>query len=323
MSRIIVMCMLVAGCKTLPSRPLDIVGGSAVDKNGLLVDPHWAGQATGHPVEPTVCSPSGSAQDDAANWQTCTQYPVKPERGKGCGPHVNWFPIQYTGIIEWEDKSPPTEDDDYNLLLHRDDQAMYSTANGGGLQAEFDSDETVDHFATAWWVRFKNTVDGGNQGAHDMLYNKRAIAIGLVGLDCAGHEPGKNHCYTELHPVYALAIHANDDPGHDHWAFFIRNRGDEGWCASTEQQWTPSSYTNRKAEYHLVLPAPNAKTFTTRSGDVRVFGAGVSRPAGSDVYSAKLVPGSGLDITVWLPDPATVSDSDDWAVEGDLDLEFR
>jgi hypothetical protein len=325
--RVVLIASSMTACKTIQSRPLDIVGGSTVDANGLLVNPHWAGQIAGKPVDPTICSPSGSAQDNPANWNTgnnaCTTYAVKTERGKGCGPHVNWFPIQYSGIIEWDSHSAPGTDDDYNVELKRDDQAMYTSANSSTIHCEFDSDETVDHFTTPWWVSFKNTVNGGDQGAKAMINNKQAIVIGLAGLDCAGHEPGKNICYTELHPVYALAIHVNDDPGHERWAFFIRNRGDEGWCSSNEQKWTPSRYTNGKGEYHIMLPAPNARTFITRSGNVKIYGAGNSRPPGADEYTAKLVPGQGLDVTVLLPDPASVGDADDWIVEGDIDVIFR
>jgi hypothetical protein len=319
-----VLVVACGACKTVQPKPLDIVGGSAVDQNGLLVNPHWGGQVGSAAIDPTVCSPSGSAQDDPANWARCTSSKITTDRGGGCGPHVNWFPIQYSGTINWEDHSSPPEtgaDDDYNVRLTRSDAALYSKQNAYVL-GEFDSDETIDHFGTAWWLSFKATVNGGNAGAQAMIKDKQAIAIGLAGLDCAGHELGKNLCYTELHPVYALAIHVNDDPGHDHWAFFIRNRGDEGYCSSTEQRWTPSRYTNGKGEYHLMLPAPNAKGFTTRSGDVRLWGAGSNHPtAGS--YEAKLVAGQGLDLMVLLPDPATVSDSDDWILEGDLDLQFQ
>ena len=271
-----------AGCVTLQPRPLDIVGGSGVDANGLLINPHWGGQTGNAPVEPTVCSPSGSAQDDPANWTTganaCTRYPVKTERGKGCGPHVNWFPIQYSGTIAWENHSAPGTDDDYNILMSRPDKAMYGTQRPDSLLCEFDSDETVDHFHTAWWQSFHNTVDGGNAGARDMLANKEAIVIGLASFDCAGHEPGQNHCDAELHPVYALAIHVTNDPQHDHWAFFLRNRADEGYCASNEQLWTPARFTNKQAEYHLLLPHTGAKGFAFNSQDVRLFGKGNSGP---------------------------------------------
>jgi hypothetical protein len=58
-----------------------------------------------------------------------------------------------------------------------------------------------------------------------MIENDDVIEIGLLGLDCA------HSCGSELHPVYAMAVHTNDDPNDDAWAFFGRDLGSEGFCA--------------------------------------------------------------------------------------------
>jgi hypothetical protein len=174
----------------------------------------------------------------------------------------------------------------------RDDKAMYGTQRPTAIYGEFDSDETIDHFQTAWWQLFHSAVDGGNAGAKDMLSGKEAIAIGLAGLDCAGHEPGQNNCDVELHPIYALAIHVTNDPQHDRWAFFIRNRGDEGYCASNEQQWTPMRFTNGQGEYHLLLPHIGAKEYSFNNRDVRLYGQGSSGSAGN-AFQPTLLQGKG------------------------------
>jgi hypothetical protein len=60
--------------------------------------------------------------------------------------------------------------------------------------------------------------------------DKEAIVMGLYGVDCA------HDCGAELHPVYALAIHVNNNLLDDTWAIFVRNWGDEGYCGSHEEE---------------------------------------------------------------------------------------
>ena len=117
----------------------------------------------------------------------------------------------------------------------------YSTA-----AIEFDSDETVDHFTTTWWKRFRSVVDnfgndyGQSLGCYNgnpkactaasalfqMISGKFAIVSGVFGMDTA------HGIYPEIHPAFAMAIRVNDDPSDETWEFFARRSGDEGFCSS-------------------------------------------------------------------------------------------
>ncbi len=135
------------------------------------------------------------------------------------------------------------------------------TAGAYSLGVEFDSDETIDHFTTPWWVSFHDAVDavskakgaitncvvlggtGCTQSAlvalfevlrqkqwavYNMVAGKHTIVSGLYGLDCA------HGCFPEIHPVFAMAIRVKDDPTDEVWEIFARRSGDEGFCSEKE-----------------------------------------------------------------------------------------
>jgi hypothetical protein len=72
-------------------------------------------------------------------------------------------------------------------------------------------------------------IDPGKDGAAaQRIFDSPAIVIGMFGLD------SEHGAYSELHPVYGLAIRTNSDAGHvgtDDWVFLVRNWGNEGYCA--------------------------------------------------------------------------------------------
>src|SRR5205823_12840988 len=74
--------------------------------------------------------------------------------------HVNWpYPATYEGKIFWEEKSAPGQDDEYSLNLLTPGGAGATDKNHiidgqRTIHLEFDSDETIDHFHTAWWEGF-------------------------------------------------------------------------------------------------------------------------------------------------------------------------
>src|SRR5262249_27557430 len=90
--------------------------------------------------------------------------------------HLNWMPATYEGLLFWEDHSTPGTDDDYNFRLMPAGQAGLVQANLNhpypGLELEFDSDETIDHFHTPWWTSFHKAVDAGDQQAQAMVKGK-------------------------------------------------------------------------------------------------------------------------------------------------------
>jgi len=307
---------------------LDVVSTGGFDDNGFALDPTWASQILQGSVfslaNPAACAPSGSAQDDPKNWYSgpnpCTHFHVTTNRGFWCGPHVNWFPVTYQAdAVAWESHSAEDADDDYNIDLLRKDYRLYGADKAVTAQvySEFDADETIDHFQTAWWRLLHSAVDGKSRATPDSLLasSKGAVAIGLLGLDAA-HGSGS----VELHPIYVLAIHINDDPNDDHWAFFARNKADEGYCSSHKEGLYPltrggdPSYT-----YKLLLPRADANSFTVVKKDVKMFGKGNSTDAGS-AFSAGVVFNRGALLRFTLPNPDQQEDSDEWVIEGEIEL---
>jgi hypothetical protein len=194
--------------------------------------------------------------------------------------HLNWRPATYTGKIYFDDWSKADlsnadlQDDDYNFsLVHSDNSGLTATNIGNENEApspalllEFNSDETTGRFGSEWWKQFRNDVEGGPtvrpEGAHWAVDGHPAVVTGLLGLD------GVHSGYTELHPVYSMAIHLLPDsqPQKDangwyhiieHWAFFLRNYGNEGNCSSTGHHWEATfKDSSGRGLYYIQLPWP-------------------------------------------------------------------
>jgi hypothetical protein len=240
----------LAGC-TKP-KAMDIVwSADLVDPNGLARNPLWQQQKqSGSP--PSVCdfcpcdnsNPDNSNQDPNAwkNAKNCTDATLETNGGSLCFGHWNWLPVEYEGIVNWSGHSNSIyDDDDYYFNIYRDDpkynqdHALY-TAYASSVEPEFNSEETVDYWddTGTWWDDFHHHyVDDNDNAAHGHIDGKDAIIIGLAGLDA------QHSVHTELHPVYAMFVHVQDDPSDDRWAFFVRNWGDEGFCADHQEYFYP------------------------------------------------------------------------------------
>src|SRR5262249_53916087 len=129
--------------------------------------------------------------------------------------HHNWAWVTYDApAAQWGDFS--TSDSDYNLRLFRSDQALYTANHPQFLQAEFDSDETIDQFSdppTGWWREFHDAVDkegtpkffgGDPQAASRFFGTREVVVLGLLGTD------DEHNSWSELHPVIAMAVHLKD-----------------------------------------------------------------------------------------------------------------
>lgn len=334
---VLISAWKLQSCTSSPPLPLDVTPTGGLDENGFDLNPTWASQnAQGVGpfllAAPLACAPSGSDQDTSQNWYSgphpCTHFHVTTNRGFWCGPHVNWFPVAYQAdSIAFESHSSfsydgAQADDDYNVDLLRKDYALYTAGKPtyAQLYSEFDSDETIDHFKTAWWQSFRSAVDDESNdfaSAKSVLVNsKGAIAIGLLGLDCA-----YNHgCDVELHPVYILAIHISDAPNDDHWAFFARNKADEGYCSAPKESLYPLTRSgNPTYTYKLLLPRADVSSFAVIKKDVRIYGKGTSTDAGS-AFSADIVNSKGALLSFTLPNPDQQLDSDGWVIEGEIEL---
>lgn len=198
------------------------------------------------------------------------------------GPHINWYMATYAGPIYWMSHAPrdPVKkgDDDYNMKLlpqingyavtngltlgnsqsttnpATPDAAIPRIGRAPGLLLEFQANETVDEMSAAdggWWLGLKAAVDEGEPWTKvkALVDGQDAIASGLMGVDC------EHDCQTELHPVWALAIHERPNPtkpNEDRWAIFVKTFGNEGGC-SAESPIPPPLISSNKFSHYLDL----------------------------------------------------------------------
>jgi len=251
--------------------PFDLVW-DAVDDNGIPKNPEWGWQVAhpgpapdpdticrGEPLTSPPCTTQAPSIDVPTGWNAfwCNNFvEVPPARIHG---HVNWMPATYEGKIYWDSHSSPGADDDYNLMLQTEGLPGQTQANNGRLKIEFDSDETIDHFHTPIWEALHAAVDESDDLAHAAIDGKFAIVTGLLGLD------SEHNSHSELHPAYAVAIRANDDPSDETWAIFVRNWGNEGYC-SQDQHYV--SFPNNQCTIRLPW-LPGASSVSVREGETQ------------------------------------------------------
>jgi hypothetical protein len=173
--------------------------------------------------------------------------------------HVNWTAATYEGLLFWKGMTPWYKfgDGDYNFGLIPQNRGALTVWNPEALGIEFDSHETINHFDTPWWNKFHRAVDGDDpEGLLGSKYY--AVVVGLVNLD------SEHNAHSELHPVYAMAIHVKDDPTDDIWAIFARNWGNEGFCSQDQHPLLglPSN------KLRLFLPRTAVTRATPQSGTV-------------------------------------------------------
>jgi hypothetical protein len=259
--------------------------------------------------------------------------------------------VAYQGTVTWHSKSPPEgsginigigDDDDYSLSIARPDASLYTTTSKQNLLLELDSDETIDHFRTPWWAAFHKAVDsasdwankdGNNPNARQHLRDKKAIVIGLLGLDCAGEDVAgqEHHCGVEIHPVFGGAVDVDETPTANKWTFFMRNVGNEGYCAPSDNKDKPKllgTVTPSGRIYKIVLPSPSpsddfavdphfARVSVGPLDEVRYWHDGRSDPVTNDRCRADFVPGKGVVLTFVLPAPESQA-SGDYVIEGQV-----
>jgi len=268
---------------------------SKVDPNNLPANPEWAYRLLHNDVPNPNGPPCNGFKITYPGpfglltfftiYPGCVSQPVTwmPD-GTWCGGHLNWQVVEYEGALYWDvndgHSSPFANDDDYNFWLAPVGLTTLTT-NSQTLQLEFKAGETIDHFHTPWWTALKSYVDAGGGTEIDTDY---ANVIGVLGLDC------QHSCSTEIHPVMAMAIHDNvrRSPDDDVWAIFVRNWGDEGFCASGEilaQNLTSLTFH---------LPWRQNATRVTGRSDNSVFLYGpdsyVGTPAGNQVTGPYVQP---------------------------------
>jgi len=185
----------------------------------------------------------------------CRLHKLMPNGSRG---HVNWFPAAYTGRVCFDNFNFPDMDYTFSLQpeggngLTRWNPPAVPDPDQKGIpkkrcskdgkitecspkahHIEFDSRETIERFRSSEWSKFRSHASPclielkschPDQAREDVSL-KRAVVIGLFGLDA------EHNIYSELHPVYAIAIEMNSNPDDNTWMIFARNVGDEGACS--------------------------------------------------------------------------------------------
>ena len=251
------------------------------DPNGFPLNPRWYGEVHPENFHPTHPLPDAAAMCGNFKYMEpqsgprtpppgCTTTAVTRDIPTGVGRllcdtthpelpgHVNWEPVTYEGRLYFDELSL---DYDYNFNLRTRCHAGVTARNlAATLDLEFDSRELIDGFHHPWWSALRESIAtpqptaGDNPTAGQLFNGKEAIVTGLLGLDCE-HEG----CAAELHPVYAMAIHLDDNPDDDTWAVFVRNFGTEGFCSQDRHDLQTNrltfQLTKRDARFARLLPA--------------------------------------------------------------------
>jgi len=266
--------------------PLDLVA-TDLDANGALLNPRffWETRHDGHPDINDLCDgfPYQSRSDESRGVSLgsppCTKELTgidvasgfnavlcrasgAPDRLHG---HANLQPATVWGRVSWAGHSDWIQkgDDDYNFRLYPANGGLLTSAHPNAIDVEFDSEETADRFGSAWWRTFHDAVDKDDGAAREtsaasqMVDDHEAIVTGLAGIS-ADHDAA-----SQLHPVYAMALHLSSSPGEDRWAFFARNWGNQGFCSSDQHYWDVSPLS-------LFIPGPDGATgFSLVDHDVK------------------------------------------------------
>ena len=269
--------------------PLDLVA-TELDANGALLNPRffWETRHDGHPNTATLCDgfPFRSRSDerrgvflgnppcttDIAGIDVASGFNAVLCRSSGAPDklhgHANWFPATVAGRVSWSGHSDWVQkgDDDYSFRLYPANAGMLTAAHPNAIEIEFDAEETVDRFGSAWWRGFHDAVDRDdgtateNAAASRMVDDHEVIVTGLAGIS------SEHDAAAQLHPVYAMALHVSSSTGDDRWAFFARNWGNQGFCSSNQHYWDVSPVS-------VFIPGPEGATdFTLLDYDVKANG---------------------------------------------------
>ena len=231
------------------------------DINGFPIKPVW-GKQFKYNTTPDIlsCSPWTSSEFDVNFlWWTiysevnykfpkfnpdCTDFSIGENDATVCGPHINFMPIYYEGVVNWGGHSNSLyDDDDYYMEVKRNDNQLYTTARTN-VHIEFNSEETVDNWddTGTWWDYFHHKcVDKSDDKASNFINDDSVYVIGLLTID-PQHNP-----HIEMNPVFAMFVKDNftysrtpafpqqATPNRTVYHFFVKNFGSEGFCGSDEE----------------------------------------------------------------------------------------
>jgi hypothetical protein len=224
--------------------------------------------------------------------------------------HVNWLPVTYTGLLDWEQHSNSVyDDDDYSFRLIPPSNTTLVPANNGVIEAEFNSDETIDHFHTPWWSAFHDAVDNGDPSL--FVHESEGVVVGRLGIDT------QHRLHTEIHPVWAMAVHDRfaQDPADDVLAIFFRNWGNQGLCSSQQHFLELQKITLR------LRWRDGARSVSARQGTTFLYGPDSLPQEFKNMVSGPAVEPTpnkdGLLVTFTLPPPRAHA-----RINGELHLQW-
>lgn len=328
------LCFLSLACTTGGQVPSDVKNlltpvAASPDLNGFLLNPKWNCQSAncyngpGNPPDANaICNHSSTSVPpqcsetyldiETPGWWTCY---VLPSALHG---HINLNYSTFVGRAAWWGRN---DDFDYEFELTPPGGAALTAASPKTIAVEFSSIETfvAPDKLTPWWSEFlewstRTTNLGKNQENTAKLRARFAptddgrpnvVIVGILGIDC------EHQCHSEMHPVYAFAVRANDPSapaGVETWMLFARNWGNEGSCSHNEH---PLPKTLK--QLHLVIPNADALGFTASE---KVF----RRSLGSHATAwISPLPGQGAVVTF-----DNLSDPDDRDfIEGSVKFQWK
>jgi hypothetical protein len=255
---------------------------SGADDNGLPLNPLWSYQIENTGMVTDVMNSCAPNRVLNLARSTCTSQPTTEDRNtdsflEGFGycntsdsildGHVNWQIVTYTGSLDFRAWSGnPPEDDDMNFGLETDYQSGQTVDFEGpdtGIGLEFKNSDTTANYNSPFWKAIAQNATSQGQfisvngnKPNEFANGEFGVVTGLMGID------GVHKGYSELHPVFAMAVEAvwNLPAGggaDETWAFFIRNSGNEGSCAHETHNW-PSAMGDWT--YSIQLPWPEGAT---------------------------------------------------------------
>jgi hypothetical protein len=326
-------------------RPFDLFW-TTPDPNGLPLDPEWRWQcdytapasgstASGYfdpnsycrhfsltPTKAFVVGPGCSSEiqgidvpTDALWWTIChfiTTPPWGLENDNTVHGHVNWRPeaVTYQGTVSLQgvQQDFPSGfgdgDADLNLIPSAASNQQLDSPSPPGVTAENPDHIHVEFHAAEVLQAFPDGSDYADAWANSLTTLPAATdarVVGLVGLDV------RHGSYSEVHPVYALALRESAPPGVERWLILARNGGTEGGCSdNTDHPFAPS---DGRITMQLPFPGELRKPLTAGSYFYANF---VKKPSVTVMRSSV----NQVDITITLPPLGRYE-----VVAGELDLE--
>ena len=275
------------------------------DFNGLPLNPMWNFQLQHKGEQPDFtkfCSaafPDNTTVDYTRLGEQCTSQDPSIDIHWALGAicngwplqgHLNWMIATYQGPV-WFESISGTHlgdnalwDDDYNFDLKPQREAGLTCSGDKGkpcqpaatIHMEMDPTESINHLGSTWWQRAQGYILPGGAlsskaihstddlhamfgGAHGLY----GVVTGLFGLDA---EHGGQ---SELHPIYGMAVRTSDtvqgNKIRQHWAYFLRNYGNEGGCASAGLHMWDSTV----GDYFVHIPKVEGTTMDPRLSQVQ------------------------------------------------------